>query len=163
MRESRQKSTHQQKYKASTQTSEVNFTLKIRVVEDLHGNFLFAFVQLLELGVVDSDVLVNILARQLNLFVFPVSVNAHKGPVTDSRGCTKYEKQEQVGFETTILDDGSEGFDNIRDDKDEDGQMDVAKRTIALCETDEGRILDSGVLCDPHCGGGHGWELGGNS
>lgn len=89
MKKSRQKSTHQQKYKVSTRTLEVNFALKIRVVEDLHGNFLLAFVQLLELGVIDGDVVVNILARQLNLFVFSASVNAHKGPVTDSRGCTK--------------------------------------------------------------------------
>ena len=78
MKRTRQRSTHLQKYKVSKLTLEVNFTLKIRVVEDLHGNFLLAFVQLLELGVVDSDVLVNILARQLNFFVFPASVNAHK-------------------------------------------------------------------------------------
>lgn len=68
---------------------EINFALEIRVVEDLHGDFLLALVQLLELGVVDSDVLVNILARQLNLFVFPAPVNAHERPVADSRGCTK--------------------------------------------------------------------------
>ena len=44
-------------------TAEVDHSIKVHVVEDLHGNFFLSVIEVLEFIVPDGDVLLDILAR----------------------------------------------------------------------------------------------------
>jgi len=142
-------------------TLNVDLALKVRIVEDLNRDFVLAGVQLLQLGVMDSDVLLNVFAGQDNLFVLARTKVAHDGPIGNGDGDAEEENHEEVGLEATILDDGNERLDNVRHDEDEGGQLIVGEGPIALGEADEGRVLNRREIGRLHGGGRHrgsGWK-----
>jgi hypothetical protein len=136
-------------------TVELDFPVKVRVVEDLHRYLVPAIVQHLHLGVFDGDVLFNALARQLDLFVFPSAVHAVYGPVCDGNGETGEYEQEEVGLEPAEVEEREKGLENVGNDEDACSKMKVVERAVALCETDEGGIFDCWVGCHPYRGGRH--------
>ena len=119
-------------------------------MEDLHRNLLLAFVKLLQLGVVDSDVLLDVLARKSDLLIPPRAVDAVECPVGNGSDGSKKNDTEEVGFEATVLHDWDEGLEDVGHDDDESTKMDVVEGTIPLVKANERRIFDSGVAGHPH-------------
>ena len=96
-------------------TVEVNFPLKVRVVEHLHGDFFLAMVKSLEFWVIDGDVLFNLLGRKNDLLVLAFPVHGRDRPVHDSDGNTEDDDKKDVGFESATVDKGRDAFQDVRD------------------------------------------------
>ena len=137
------------------QTFEVNFALKIRVMEDLHGNLFLSFVKLLQFGVLDVDIFLNVLARQHDFLVPATTVNTVESPVANSCGSARQKEHEKVGFEPSIFDNREEALDDIRNDDEEGSKMIVVECTVSFSKAYQRRVFDSGVVGDPHRRGGH--------
>lgn len=131
-------------------TVEIDFSLKIRVVEDLHGNFFFSMIECLEFVVLDGDVLFDILAWQDDLLVPAFPIHGRGRPVGDCNRHAKDNDKEDIGLESAAVDDRKDAFDNERHTEDEDSEVRIGKVAISLCETHEGRIFDGGRVGDAH-------------
>lgn len=75
-------------------------------MEDLHGDFVFAIVEGLELEVVDGDVLFNVIAWEDDLFVFPGAIRADKHPVGDGGGYAGQDEEKEIGLEAAAVEEG---------------------------------------------------------
>ena len=136
-------------------TVEIDLALKVRVVEDLHGDLLLAKVLCLEFGVLDGDVFLDVTARKLDLLVLAGAVHAHRGPVRDGDGDTEKNDKEDVCLEAAMAEDRQSALDEPWDAEDEGGEVEVVEGAVALCEADEGRVLDGGCVCLCDGEGGH--------
>ena len=95
-----------------TQTTfEVDLSVKVRVVEDLHGNFFLSMIESLEFTVLDGDVLLDILARQNDLLIIAFPVHGCHCPVDDYDRDSKDDDEEDIGLESTTVDDGENALD----------------------------------------------------
>jgi len=141
-----------------TRTIKLDFAVKVRVMENLHRNLAPGIIQLLHLRVLDGDVLFNVLARKLNLLVFPLSIHAVQGPVRDSGGYASKDEQKEIGLEPATVDEGKEGLEDVRSDEDAYSKVVVVEGAVAFCEAYKGSIFYCGEAGDPHGGGrrGHG-------
>ena len=87
-------------------TVEVDLSVKVRVMEDLHGNFFLSVIEGLEFIVLDGDVLLDIFARQNDLLVLAFPVHGCYCPVGDYDRDTKDDDEEDIGLESTTVGDG---------------------------------------------------------
>jgi len=125
-------------------------------MEELHGHLLLALVHLFELVVLDSDILLDVLAGQCDLLVSPRTINTVKSPIPHcSRGASQ-EEHEQIRLEAAIFNDGKESLEDIRNDQNEGSKMVIVEGAVALGKTDKWGIFDSGVVRHPHRGRTHG-------
>lgn len=113
-------------------TIKVNLSLEVSVMEDLHRNLFLAVVKLLELGVFDSDVLLDVLSRKLNLFVFTTTNATHNHPVCKSGRESGEKQDENVCLETTAVDERKKPFHKPRDDKNKGSKVIITELVIAL-------------------------------
>ena len=130
-------------------TVEVDLALKVRVVEDLHGNFFLSVIEGLEFIVLDGDVPLDILARQNELLVLAFPVHGCHRPVGDYDRDTKHNDEEDIGLETAAVDDGENALDDKGHAEDEDGEGCVEFPSARLTR---GAFLMAGVsrcrVCD---------------
>lgn len=131
-----------------SQTIEVNLAVKVRIVEDLHGNLIPSLVELLEDIVLDSNVGLDVPARQNNLFIASATDITHDSPVGDGGGQTRNHKKEDIGLEASAVEKGQKPFEDIGYSDDKTSQVEVVKRATALCEPDKRRVLDSWRIGD---------------
>lgn len=139
------------------QTVEVNFPLKVRVMEDLHGDFLLAVVLLPELWVVDGDVLLEVFAGHEDLGIPASAVHAGYSPVCNSDRNAGNDEEEEVGLEATAVYNGEDTFDEPWNTNNENCELGVREVAITLCQTDEGGIFYGRDIGDAHWSKGHGW------
>lgn len=139
-----------------TRTIKIDLAIKVGVVEELHRHLLLALVHLLELGVLDSNILLDVLARQRDLLVSPRTINTVERPIPHCSRDTSQQEHEQIGLEAAIFNDGKERLEDIRNDHDEGSEMIIVEGAVALSKTDKGSVFDSGVVRHPHGGGTHG-------
>lgn len=125
-------------------------------MEDLHRNLVLPVVQLGELGVLDGNVLFNVLARQRNLFVLPGTIHGRQRPVRDRRRYAGKDEQEHVRLEATPVEEREEHLQDIGHDNDRGGEVVVGEIAVALCETSERGILYGGIVGRLHGRGRHG-------
>lgn len=92
-------------------TIEFNFSFKVRVMEDLHGDFFLAMVPFPELWVVDGDILLKVFTGHENLGVLASTISTGHGPVCDRDRKTSNDKKEYVGLEATAVYDGENTFE----------------------------------------------------
>ena len=76
-------------------------------------------------------------------------ITLKKGPVKDSRSSSpvedaEEEDEEEVGLPAAVAEDGEGALDEPWDAKDEAGELSIGEVAVALCETDEGCVLDGG-------------------
>ena len=139
-----------------SRTIKIDLAIKVGVVEELHGHLLLAFVHLLELGIVNGDILLDVLARQRDLLVSPRTINAVESPIPHcSRGSSQQE-HEQISLEAAIFNDGKERLEDVRNDHKEGGEMIIVEGAVPLGKTDKGSVFDSGIVRHPHGRGAHG-------
>ena len=124
-------------------------------MEDLHGNLLLTLIELLQFGVFDGDIRLDVLARQGDLFIPARTVDTDEGPVTDSGGCTAENEHEEIGLEAPIFHDWKEGLEDVGNDDEKSSEVVVVEGAISFSKTDQGSVFDSGVVGGPHSGGGH--------
>lgn len=124
-------------------------------MEGLHGDFFTSSVSFLEFGVVDGNVVFDVLSRQSDLFVSARTIDTDEGPVSDGGRDTGEDENEEVGLEASVFDDRKERLDEIGNYDDESGEVEVVEGAVALCKADEGGIFDSRGGGDPHRRGGH--------
>jgi len=55
-------------------------------MEDLHWDFLLSMELATKLGILDGDILFNVLSGKSNLFVLARTIHAHESPVSDGDG-----------------------------------------------------------------------------
>lgn len=127
-------------------TLHVDLAIEVRVVEYLHRDLVLALVQFLELGVVDRDILFDVLSGQLNFLVHAPAVQAVERPVPNSGGTTSQKEHEQVGLDAPILDERNERLDDIRNDDQEDGEVDVVEGAVAFSEGGDGAVFNGGEV-----------------
>ena len=101
-------------------TVEVDLSIEVRVMEDLHGNFFLSVIEGLEFIVLDGDVLLDIFARQNDLLVLAFPVHGCYCPVGDYDRDTKDDDEEDIGLESTTVDDGENALDDKGHAEDED-------------------------------------------
>lgn len=128
-------------------TIEINLAFKVRVMEDLHGDLLLGVVFSLEVGVVNRDILLQVPARQLDLLILTPAEPAHYSPVADCHRNTQKHQEEEIGLETTMVNDREYTLDDPWHDYDEGGKMYVVEGAIALGEAFNGSILDGWRVC----------------
>lgn len=131
-------------------TIEVNFSIKVVVVEKLHGDLLLALVNTLQLWIVNSNVFLDSFSGKNDLLVLPWSIYTHEGPVANSCRRSNKDKHEEIRLETTILHDGKERLCDVGDNQNESSEVKVVERAIALCKAHERRIFHSWVVGYPH-------------
>lgn len=127
-------------------TVEVNLVVKVRVVEDLHGDLVFRGVEALELLVLDGDVVLNVLAWEDDLFVATTTNMAHDSPVCNGGRDARDDKEEEVGLDAATVDERKEPLEDVGDTDDECGEVEVAEGAISLCKTKLGGVLDSRLV-----------------
>ena len=71
-----------------------------------NGNFFLSAIESLEFIVFDGDVLLDILARQNDLLIIAFPVHGCHCPVDDYDRDTKDDDEEDIGLESTTVDDG---------------------------------------------------------
>jgi hypothetical protein len=104
-------------------------------MEELHWDLFFAFVKLLQLGVLNGNILLNILARQHNLGVFAATVDAIQGPVSHSSGYARQNEHEYISLEASIFNNGEEGLEDVRNDDKQTSKMKIVEGAIAFSKT----------------------------
>ena len=129
-------------------TVDLDLVVKVGVVEDLHGDLLLAKVLCLELGVLDSDVFLDVAAGKLDLLVLAGAVHTHDGPVADGDGEAEEEDKEDISLEAAIAYDGDGPLDEPGHAENEGGELVVGEVAVALREANEGRIFNGGGVRD---------------
>ena len=104
-------------------TVEVDLAVKVRIMEDLHGNFFLSVIEGLEFIILDGDVLLDILARQNDLLVLAFPVHGCHRPVGNYDRDTKNDDEEDIGLESATVDDGENVLDDKGHTEDEDGEV----------------------------------------
>jgi len=104
-------------------TVEVNLFLKVRVVEDLHGNFFLAMIEGLEFWILDGDVLLYFLRGKDDLLILAFSVHGGEGPVCKGDGDAQEDDEKEVGGETAPIDKGGDTFQEVRYAENECGKV----------------------------------------
>ena len=116
-------------------------------MEDLHRDLVGTMILCLELVIIDSHILLYRPTRKKDFLVLATTHHAHDGPVGEGCGDSQEEQHKDIGLETTTVHDREYAFREPGNDDDEDSQMDVAERAIALCETLERRVFDGRCVC----------------
>ena len=106
-------------------TVKVDFAVEEGVVHELHGDLFLAVVLCLELGIVDGEVLFDVLAWQLYAFILTSTKHTHECPVGYRHGYTENDDKKEVGLEAATVDERNEPFDKVRDTKYDPGEHDV--------------------------------------
>lgn len=88
-------------------------------MEDLHGNSISSLVELLEDLVLDSDISLDVPARQKDLFIATTTDVAHEGPVGNGCGHTREDEEEDIRLEASAVAEGQDPLENVRDNEDE--------------------------------------------
>ena len=88
-------------------------------MEGLDGNPIPSLVELLEDLVLDSDIGLNVLARQNNLFITPTTNVTHESPVGNGCGQTRDDEEEDIRLKASAVEEGQEPLENIGNDEDE--------------------------------------------
>jgi hypothetical protein len=141
-------------------TVKVNFAIEIRVVKNLHGDFLLAVELGFEIVVVDGDILLDVLAGKNDFFVFPPPIDTHKSPIRDRDWDPKQEDEENIRLEPPAIYQRQNALDEPWNDEDECRELEVGEITRTLGKTDEGGIFDSRGVGDMDVGRGHGQRIG---
>ena len=128
-------------------TVEINLALEIRVVEDLHGDFLPSMVLGFQLGVVNGDILLDVAVGKDDFLVFPLAIHTHKCPIRHSHRYSEEEDHEKVCLEPAIVHDWEHALDNPWYDDDQGGEVQVAESAIAIVETLYGCVLYGWCVC----------------
>lgn len=136
-------------------TLDVNLALKVRVVEDLHGNLLLPFELLPKLGVMNSHVFLQVPARELDLLVLAFTKVTHDCPVANGNRDTRKQEDEEIRFRATEVNKGQDTLDEPWYNHNKDGEVDVVERAIALSNTLDGCVFDSGGVRSADCVDGH--------
>lgn len=110
-------------------------------MKDLHRHLLLSAIMNLQSRVLNGDVFLNVLARELDLLVLALAVCTHNRPVRNRDGHAEEKDKEPVGVKAAIPDDGQPFLDEVGDAENEPGKDVVVERAIPLCEADEGGIL----------------------
>ena len=114
-----------------------------------NGNFFLSAIESLEFIVFDGDVLLDILASQNDLLVLAFPVHGCHRPVGDYDRDTKDDDEEDIGLESTTVDDGENALDDKGHAEDEDGEVCVE---FPSARPTRGAFLMAGVsrcrVCD---------------
>ena len=135
------------KFEDDEHTLEVDFSVKVSIVEDLHRNFLLSTIVDFELGVLDDNVFLDILAWKLDFFVLAFTVCTHDRPISYGDRNTENNDEEPVGFEPTVPDDGQPFFEEVGYPQNETYEGRVAERAIPLGKTEKRGILYGWIIC----------------
>ena len=122
-------------------TIELVFSIEVSIVKYLHRNLLLVMVFSFELGVIGGDEFLNINGGDGDLFVLPFAIDAHDGPISNSKGNSEDGDEEDVCFEPSIRHDRQDTFQYPGDTEDDGGQMEVAKVPVSLSNANEGWIF----------------------
>lgn len=87
---------------------------------------------LLQGGVLDGDVLLEVPARKLDFLILATAINAHQHPVPDSRRKAGQDEQEDIGPEARP--ERQDALQEERETEDDGGEVEVRERAIALCK-----------------------------
>ena len=122
-------------------TIKLIFSIKVSVVEDLHGDLFLVVVLGFEVRVVGGDELLDVNRGDGDLLVFPFAVDAHGNPISNGKGGTEDNDKEDVCLEPAMGNDGQDTFQHPRDAEDDSSQMEVVEITITLSDADEGWVF----------------------
>ena len=135
---------------------ELILSVKVSVVEDLHGNLLFVVVLGLEVRVIGGDVFLDVNRGDGDLFVLPLAIDAHDHPVANSQRYSEDGDEEDVCLEPAIADDGQYTFQHPRNAEDDGGQVEVVEVPVTLGDANKGWVFYGRGLGYLHGRIGHG-------
>ena len=136
-------------------TFEINPVVKVCVVKDLHRNLFLLVIQSSEFTVVNGDVLLDVLSREGDFFVFALAIHAHKCPVRNSYGNSQEHDKERISNKATAVDKRQHALYKPGDGDDEACELEIGELTIALCETNKWSIFNRPCVCNANSGRGH--------
>jgi hypothetical protein len=122
-------------------TIELVFSVKVSVVEDLHGDLLLVVVLDLEVRVIGDDEFLDVNGGDGNLLVLPLAIDTHESPIPNSQRNPEDSDKEDIRFESAIANDGQNTFQHPRNAEDDGGQVEVVEVPVTLGDADKGGIF----------------------
>lgn len=110
-------------------------------MKNLHWYLVRSSVVYFEQGILECDILLEILARKLNLVVFAISIGTHDGPISNRDRNAKKQDHCPICVETSIVKKGKPLFQEIRHTKDKRGEDEVAEGAIAFSKALQGGVF----------------------
>lgn len=92
-------------------------------MEDLHGNPIPSLVELLEHLILDSNIGLNGLARQNNLFIATTTDGAHEGPVGNGCGQTRDDEEEDIRLKASAVEERQKALEDIGNNEDKASEV----------------------------------------
>ena len=100
-------------------TIELVFSVKVSIVEDLHGDLLLVVVLGLEVSVIGGDEFLDVDRGDGDLFVLPLAIDTHENPIANSQRDSEDDDEEDVRLEPAMTNDGQNTFQHPRNTEDE--------------------------------------------
>ena len=91
-------------------TIELVLSIKVRVMEDLHGDLFLVVVLGFEVRVVCGDEFLDVYSRDGDLLVLPLAVDAHEGPISNGERDSEDGDEEDVRLEPAMGSDRQDAF-----------------------------------------------------
>ena len=120
---------------------ELVLSVKVSVVEDLHGNLLLVVVLGLEVRVIGGDEFLDVNRGDGDLLVLPLAIDAHNNPIANSQRNSEDDDEENVRLEPAMANDGQYTFQHPRNAEDNGSQVEVVEVPVTLGDADKGWVF----------------------